>query len=432
MPLPRTMLVVDDDPYTRQLIRRVVSRDFDVRLLEAEDGVSALETLLVEQVDLILLDVSMPVMDGMDTLRALRRVDACAEIPVLILAGKADEKQVVHLAALGIDGFLLKPFRPSVLAERITRLMHRAAEAMRTAPVKRRLHLEATSSLLVVDRAPEFCSFFRDQLAQLCEVLVAPSFPAALALCATHLPDAVFVGTVDKGLERELFARKVRAISPTSPSYLVAVDSAATLTEDDGHLYDAVVPRSYVPETLRRALRGVLSEPTAARWLLAHSGQCLTALRLRVEDHLQSTLGRNMLHSERPAWRVGSGRWVSAALEVQVHDLAWDLVVQMPAVAALSVGAAMSGLSPDEVSDEGVRTSMAMLAETLGGLFVAEARAESLSLVCCEPRVTTSKAYVAAAAREGRNCGVDWWWTFEGSPYGAVVSVTPLAHSLRH
>ena len=90
----KRVLIVDDEPSMRQLIRRLVEPEFDVIWFEADDGTTALECLLRERIDLMLLDLTMRVMDGIETLEALRRSPAFSQLPVLLLTGRPDEERV--------------------------------------------------------------------------------------------------------------------------------------------------------------------------------------------------------------------------------------------------------------------------------------------------------------------------------------------------
>jgi two-component system chemotaxis response regulator CheY len=115
------ILVVDDERALRSLVRRVLEDDNSVRVVEADDGVTALDRLVNEPIDLVLLDLSMKSMDGIETLQAIRRSPRFSLLPVVLMTGNADEEFVRRAMALGIDDFLVKPFTPDTLRERLER-----------------------------------------------------------------------------------------------------------------------------------------------------------------------------------------------------------------------------------------------------------------------------------------------------------------------
>ncbi|QHT60794.1 response regulator transcription factor [Paenibacillus lycopersici] len=115
------ILVVDDDPHIRELVRLFLTREgFDI--VEAEDGEDALEALEQTQVQLVILDVMMPNMDGWELCRELRRD---TELPVLMLTAKGETSQKIKGFELGADDYLVKPFEPLELVARVRALLKR-------------------------------------------------------------------------------------------------------------------------------------------------------------------------------------------------------------------------------------------------------------------------------------------------------------------
>jgi CheY-like chemotaxis protein len=109
--MTRTILVVDDDPMVRKLITATLEDVGGFSLREAGDGEEALATAVVETPEIILLDVDMPRLDGVETCRRLRSDPATADATIVMLTGMhgIDEDRAV---AAGADLFLTKPFSP--------------------------------------------------------------------------------------------------------------------------------------------------------------------------------------------------------------------------------------------------------------------------------------------------------------------------------
>jgi class 3 adenylate cyclase len=115
-----TALVVDDSAVNRLiLVRRLESLGLDA--IQAENGVEALRMLAAEpgRVDVVLLDVLMPELDGYETLAAMKAADATRHIPVLIVSGVEELDSVVRCIELGASDYLTKPINGSILAARI-------------------------------------------------------------------------------------------------------------------------------------------------------------------------------------------------------------------------------------------------------------------------------------------------------------------------
>jgi CheY-like chemotaxis protein len=123
-----TVLVVDDDTDTRELIRRVLMKDFELRIVEAADGRTALERLSVTRIDVMLLDIRMPGMGGLQVLETVRHMPGQKALRVVMLTGMADEDEVRTALRLGVSGVLVKPLTPTLLRERLARLLAEVQE----------------------------------------------------------------------------------------------------------------------------------------------------------------------------------------------------------------------------------------------------------------------------------------------------------------
>lgn len=115
------VLVVDDEPIVREVVVGYLRRDgHDVS--EAGDGTTALELLDAEPPDLVVLDMMLPGVNGLDV---LRRVRAVSNIPVIMLTARAEESDRVSGLELGADDYVVKPFSPRELAARVNGVLRR-------------------------------------------------------------------------------------------------------------------------------------------------------------------------------------------------------------------------------------------------------------------------------------------------------------------
>jgi two-component system, OmpR family, alkaline phosphatase synthesis response regulator PhoP len=115
----RSILVVDDDPYIGRIIQlKLEETPYSVDF--CQDGATALGRLRTDDpVDLILLDIMMPNMNGFEVLALLREIPHRAETPVIMLTGKGQSTDRDKAASLGARDFLTKPFSPKKLLARI-------------------------------------------------------------------------------------------------------------------------------------------------------------------------------------------------------------------------------------------------------------------------------------------------------------------------
>ena len=110
-----TILVVDDEPQIRRVMRATLTAQ-GYAIVEARDGQEALAKMRGERFDLVILDMNMPVMDGLETCRAIR---AGSNVPVLMLTVRSAEKDKVRALDAGADDYIVKPFGIQELLARI-------------------------------------------------------------------------------------------------------------------------------------------------------------------------------------------------------------------------------------------------------------------------------------------------------------------------
>ncbi len=135
---PKLVLVVEDDADIRELLWRYLEKE-KYQLLLAKDGEEGLERAEGQKPDLIILDLMLPKQDGLSVLRQLRKSEATAAIPVLILTAKGDEADRIVGLELGADDYVTKPFSPREVAARVKALLRRSVSSQK--PVEEAVEL---------------------------------------------------------------------------------------------------------------------------------------------------------------------------------------------------------------------------------------------------------------------------------------------------
>ena len=118
----QTVLVVDDDPNVLELVRVYLERD-GYQVLSAMDGAAGLALAREEQPTLVVLDVMLPRLNGLDICRALRQESS---VPIIMLTARVEEEDRLAGLDLGADDYLTKPFSPRELAARVRAVLRRA------------------------------------------------------------------------------------------------------------------------------------------------------------------------------------------------------------------------------------------------------------------------------------------------------------------
>ena len=114
----KTILLADDEANLRTLVRATLD-DPQYRILEAGDGPEALELARKEHPDLVVLDWMMPGLSGPEVAKVLRQDPATADIPIVMLTAKGQEVDKEQGLAMGVRAYLIKPFSPLELLEKV-------------------------------------------------------------------------------------------------------------------------------------------------------------------------------------------------------------------------------------------------------------------------------------------------------------------------
>ena len=116
------VLIADDDADILSLVKAVLERSGH-EVVAASDGAEALASVRARKPDLVVLDIAMPEVDGLEVLRRLRADPTTSELPVVLLSARAQEADVERGFAIGASAYLKKPFSPRELGERVAELL---------------------------------------------------------------------------------------------------------------------------------------------------------------------------------------------------------------------------------------------------------------------------------------------------------------------
>jgi DNA-binding response OmpR family regulator len=144
--MPPLILVVDDEPKIARLARDYLEKN-GFRVLTAGDGQSALTTARREKPNLIILDLMLPIMDGREVCKILRRE---SDVPIIMLTALSGEIDQVTGLEIGADDYITKPFSPRALVARVRAMLRRTRSEIKTPSVIRTGALEVNSEKHVV------------------------------------------------------------------------------------------------------------------------------------------------------------------------------------------------------------------------------------------------------------------------------------------
>jgi two-component system OmpR family response regulator len=193
------ILIVDDDPHIRQVLSFALGKA-GMETSEAGDGEAALLAVGARRPDLVVLDINMPRMDGLEVCRRLR---AAGDLPILFLSSRDDEVDRVVGLELGADDYVVKPFSPREVVARVSAILKRGGRALEGAgpdkPVSHgRLRLDPESWEASWDGAPVTVTVTEFQLLLLLASLPSRVFTRDAIIDRLHGPGfAITDRTID-------------------------------------------------------------------------------------------------------------------------------------------------------------------------------------------------------------------------------------------
>ena len=214
-----TILVVDDEPKILQLAKDYLV-DNGFKVLTSGDGVQALAIARQEKPDLVVLDLMLPGMDGLDVCRAIRKE---SDVPIIMLTARVEEADQLIGLELGADDYITKPLSPRALVARVRALLRRARGDLLQEETLRSGNLELDLKRMEVKLSGEIIHLTRSEYTLLETLVKHEGQPLSREQLLEHLHGVVF-GGVDRSVDSHIKnLRKKIEPDPTEPIYIQTV-----------------------------------------------------------------------------------------------------------------------------------------------------------------------------------------------------------------
>jgi DNA-binding response OmpR family regulator len=255
------VLVVDDDAAVREMLRLVLDEEYAV--LDAANGRTALALVLAQRVDLVLLDILMPDVDGLEILQELKAL--APDLPVIMTTAVKTVRTTVAAMKLGASDYVTKPFHREELLAAMRRALEPRASGLRAPARRNRPDREAprpqTARLLLVGGDPGWRATLAVTMARAASVETAATLVDGLNRMLRFRPTCIVLSVKRSAAEARRFLGALNAQMPACPALVVS---------DDAYL-----GAESVWETLN--IRGVLRPPVHSKDLVARIGALLRA-----------------------------------------------------------------------------------------------------------------------------------------------------------
>lgn len=252
---PISVLLVDHEPTDRLLLRRWIERSLEVEIVEASDGLEALELLSAKKIELVVSELDLPQLSGIDLLTLLEADPRRKEIEILIAARNASEDTVRKTIEYGISDYLLKPLQYDWVIQRLRAASERVKE--------RRKHQaetpdDALTRILVADPDPNFSATVEAALFGIYSFKQSHTVAETLVHALRFKPEVVFVSRALPGLRIDFLVDRVRKLPGIGDIRIFELTDTADREFTPG--LDGELVRTYVPAKLRSAVMSLLGD----------------------------------------------------------------------------------------------------------------------------------------------------------------------------
>jgi CheY-like chemotaxis protein len=280
-------LIVDNDRISRAVIKRLLSH-LDVEVVEADNGLTALQQLEQVDPDFLVLDVEMPILSGLETLSAIRQSPRRADVPVVCVSASSTKENVTRMLGLGVVDYMLKPINPVEALQRFKSVM------LRSTQWRQRREGGTFNTLLMVDADPDFLTFARPLLDQEFDFTdVSSSTQAAVRFHeSTVKPSLVCLAEGLPLMNEDVLADVIRKMSiqdGATPPRIFLLSNSDDVDAVKAMRYSGVVRKSFVPDQFVENFRRVVLRDQSTFEKLRHLVR--EGLRRELVTATQQTMG---------------------------------------------------------------------------------------------------------------------------------------------
>ena len=366
------ILVANQDSFSRIYFKRAISRCVQAEVCEAENGVDALELLSSKPFEVLLLDLDMPVLSGLEVLELIHDDPAQKRLQMLVTTGVSGEKSVRQAIALGVNDYLLKPYQQNTVEERLTRALARS---------RRLLETEAAAAsqlkprLLVADKDHNFCSTVESVLSVLCKVRSVHTIPEVLTASLRWKPQFVWIHPQVAGQRAEFVLEKLSAIRREEEMsvYLISdtvPDSATPQASSKGW-----IEKTFVPELLTKRFHQILGSSEATS---SDAKNRFDQIQPDIVSAVLQVFGM-MTGSEAQSVPDGTDVPIDVSVSVSLSEPSQSVDIRVVLAASRSLAAALytqlTGGEGEEVDEEFIDSGRGEMVNMIGGRITT----------CCEP-----------------------------------------------
>ncbi|MCE2827476.1 MAG: response regulator [Verrucomicrobium sp.] len=315
------ILTVDDSKTIRMVVAKAL-KPFDVDVLEASNGVEGVAVAMRERPDLILLDLTMPIMDGSECLAKLKSHADLKNTPVIMLTQESGRDNITKISRMGVRDYLVKPFKEDMLIERAGRIIELKAKGGGVKKVKR---YDDPLNILVVDDKPAILEQIKAAVSDTpWQVHGRTQTGEALDYCSQNVPDCILVSlSLPDGAGFTLF-QMFRASTRTKSAPIFGL-SVKTATDDQTRAQQVgflgVITKPLDPEDLKMKICRSLNLDTSYKYFQQRDGTLSVVLPQNLSANVATEIALQMRNKVSEAVDSGLGKMIIDMSQVRTPDI---------------------------------------------------------------------------------------------------------------
>lgn len=261
------VLIIDDDEVVCLFLGRLLTNKFECNVITAENGLEGLSIIEKESPDIVFLDITMPVMDGIETLELVRKDPKFKTLPVIMLTALKDKQTVSNVMNLGVMAYLLKPLQYNSAYEKIKEIFEQIKRDKEKAAAVKQSTESTLQKILVVDPDEEFRGIIKKKLEKAFLIFESVSGAEGLKLFMQELPNIVFLGENLPLLNEKRLAQKIKDIKAASQNKnydvsIFLIKESPDITAEENELFNGVLQKSKNIGLFLKQLGDIIKETT--------------------------------------------------------------------------------------------------------------------------------------------------------------------------
>ncbi|MBI9070850.1 MAG: response regulator [Melioribacteraceae bacterium] len=233
------VLIVDDDKNVNEFLSRVMKTRLNCRIESAMNGIDAISYLNTELVDLILLDVAMPIVSGVEVLEIVRNDKRLKHIPVVMITANKEKEIATRLVELGIMGYILKPLMIDNLVKNMRDIFEKISKMEKPAVVEEAG--DSKMSLLLAVENPDLRAQIKNKVTGFEEIHETANGVEVLKIFMKEKPLVVFASAGIQILSDILLAKSLKKVAGTRKFKMIISRESGKITAEENQFIHGVV-----------------------------------------------------------------------------------------------------------------------------------------------------------------------------------------------